>query len=70
MARTAVRTQRVYVPVESFIANVDGQDITFIRDQTRVGEGHRILELFPDKFEVMRVHYDVEQATANPGETR
>ena len=63
-------TRRVFVPVESFVASVDGTDAGFVQNQTRVREGHRILDMFPHLFEEIRVDYDVEAATAAPGETR
>jgi len=69
-AREADKTGReIYAPREPFIANVDGQEIVFTA-QTLVREGHRVLELYPDAFEPVRIAYDVEQATAAPGERR
>ena len=70
MAKTLTATRRVFVPVESFVASVDGTDAGFVQNQTRVREGHRILDMFPHLFEEIRVDYDVEAATAAPGETR
>lgn len=59
----------IYAPKEPFVANIDGQDISFT-PQTLVREGHRILDLHPNLFEPVRVAFDVEQATAKPGEKR
>ena len=61
---------RVYVPKESFSADVDGVNVVFVRNTTRIREGHELLERFPHMFEVMRVDYEVEEATAVPGARR
>ena len=60
----------IYVPNDSFSAHIDGVDVAFVKDHTRVREGHPILRMYPHLFTVMRVHYDVEAATAAPGEVR
>lgn len=60
----------IFVPIESFITSLDGVDVTFRRDVTRVREGHPILTRFPDKFREIVVDYEVEQATSAPGERR
>ena len=59
----------VYVPIEGFIANIDGTDVNFTQ-HTYVREGHPILDKFPHMFRPVRVQYDVEAATADPGEMR
>ena len=59
----------VYVPIDGFVAEVDGTPVNFHRNM-RVREGHWLLEKFPHLFAPIRVHYDVEAATAAPGETR
>ncbi len=59
----------VYVPIDGFIAEVDGTPVNF-HSNMRVREGHWLLEKYPHLFQPIRVQYDVEQATANPGETR
>lgn len=67
-----VRTQSggVFVPRESFTAEVDGVEVAFVKDSTRVREGHPILERLGHLFEPIKVDYEVEQATAAPGEKR
>lgn len=69
----AVKTQAVgrdvYVPIDGFVAEIDGVDVTFTK-HTYVREGHWILDKYPELFHPVRVTYDVEQATAAPGERR
>lgn len=69
---TLGRTQgrEIFVPTDSFTAKVDGVDVLFRKGETRVREGHQILDDYPDLFEPIRAHYDVEAATAAPGERR
>jgi hypothetical protein len=72
MAKTQTPVGRtVYVPTDSFTADVDGVPLTFERDVTRVSQSW--LDAHPDLvglFEPIRVHYEWEAATAAPGETR
>ena len=68
MARHA--GNRVFICSESFVAKLDGVDTTFIKDSSRVREGHPILERHGRFFRLIDVHYDVERATAAPGELR
>jgi hypothetical protein len=68
--KTSAPTGRdVYVPISGFVAEVDGASVTFT-DHTYVREGHWILDKYPELFRPVRVQYDVEQATAAPGELR
>ena len=67
--KTKSEGRDVYRPIEGFIADVDGSPVNFTR-QTYVREGHWILDKWPHLFEPIRVQYDVEQATAAPGEQR
>ena len=62
----------VYIATESGSAEVDGETYIFTRGQTRVREGHPLLDAVRDYFEPVgdHIHYDVEQATAAPGEKR
>lgn len=62
MAKTATLGRDVYVPNDSFTVNLDGVDVVFVRDVTRIREGHPILDKYPGKFERIRVHYDLESA--------
>lgn len=72
MARktTAETARAVFTPKDSFVADYQGVPTSFNRGITFVREGHELLDRYPDLFEEIRVHYDVEQATAAPGETR
>ena len=62
----------VYIATESGAAEVDGQPFTFVRGVTRVRAGHPVLRQLGAFFRPVEeaVHYDVEQATAAPGEKR
>jgi len=61
--------REVYAPIEAFVASVDGIDEPFTT-QTLVREGHPILDEYGHLFRKVHVKYDVEAATAGPGETR
>lgn len=62
---------QIYVAKESFSFKDDtGVDRSVVAGETRAREGHPILLRFPHLFEPIRVHYDIEQATAAPGEQR
>lgn len=63
---------RVYVATESGSVDVKGEVLTFTKGVTRAREGHPILKAVPACFELAdeHVHYDVEKATAAPGEKR
>jgi hypothetical protein len=58
------------VPKDSFVVDVDGVPTSFRANVTRVREGHPILDEYGHLFEEIRVDYEVEQATAAPGEKR
>lgn len=62
----------VYVAKESGSAEVNGETLTFTRGITRVRAGHPLLKGRESLFAPVddTVHYDVEQATAAPGEKR
>lgn len=64
------REGRIYTPKDSFIADIDGFPTPLVRNRDYVREGHELLRRFPDMFEPMEVTYEVEQATAAPGEKR
>lgn len=69
-ANTQPLTRDVFTPTASFSADVDGTPTMFVPNKTFVREGHPILDQFPGLFSRVRVQYDVEQATAAPGEVR
>jgi hypothetical protein len=63
---------RVYVATETYSTMVDGIPQTIHKGKTRVREGHQLLADNPQYYELAgeHVHFDVEQATAAPGEKR
>jgi len=62
----------IYVAIESGSAEVEGRPFTFIRGVTRIRYGHPALRQIGQFFKPVEenVHYDVERATAAPGEKR
>jgi hypothetical protein len=48
----------------------EGVHYDFWKDVTRVRVGHPLAEAMKDSFKPLDVHYDIEQMTAAPGETR
>jgi hypothetical protein len=58
----------IYVATESGSAEVDGENMTFVKGVTRVRAGHRLLEQLPAFFEPADedLSYDVEDAAAGP----
>ena len=65
------READIYIAKRSFWCEVDGETVLVNKDE-RVRYGHPILRAHGEHFEPVdtRVHYDVEQATAAPGERR
>lgn len=61
---------RIYVARESFTTEINGQTESVVGGRTRVREGHPLLEGRAQFFELLTVDYEVEQATAAPGERR
>jgi hypothetical protein len=64
--------QDIFVANMSFATEIDGVPVTVHQGKTRVRAGHPLLELNPQYFDPadQGVHFDVEQATAAPGEKR
>jgi hypothetical protein len=60
----------ILVATETFTCTVDGSPVTVHKGQTRVRAGHPILKGREMWFKVLDVQYDLEQATAAPGEVR
>ena len=62
---------KLYVATESFQIGTDrGVDERITAGVTVVREGHPLLNGREGMFRELEVHYEVEQATANPGEAR
>jgi hypothetical protein len=64
---------QVYIATETGVtAAIDGVEYTFQKGVTRVREGHPLLRACPNCFapDAESVTYDVEQATAAPGQKR
>jgi hypothetical protein len=64
-------TPDIYVATRSFHCEVDGERL-FVTKGEKVRAGHPMLRTQGENFEPVdtTVHYDVEQATAAPGEKR
>lgn len=62
----------IYVATETFATEINGTPQVIHEGVTRVREGHDLLKRFPDWFAPADtgVDFDVEQATAAPGEKR
>ena len=65
-----VQSGYMMVARESFSVRRDGADRSFVAGVTTIAEGHPWLRGIEHLFEPARPHYDVEQATAAPGERR
>lgn len=63
------RMRKIFVAVESFGCEVDGRPVLVSKGDT-VREGHPVLKGRESLFVVQSVRFDVEQATAAPGERR
>lgn len=64
-----VMSRNIYRPKEGFIAVIDGVEHA-LNSGHFFREGHPVLDKYPDLFEPVRVQFDVEEATASPGELR
>lgn len=60
----------ILIAVESGIAHVGGEECVVRRGITRARRGHPLVAATPNWWKPIDVHYDVEQATAAPGEKR
>ena len=64
---------KIYVAKETFVVEIDGSNFLVTAGKTRVREGHALLKGRGDSFQNIEdapVDYDVEKATAAPGEKR
>jgi len=64
------RGREVYVARTSFSTTLDGVPVAVVKGQTRVREGHPLLEGREELFERQVVHFDVDDAAGRSGETR
>lgn len=60
----------ILVAKTNAVLTYEGKRVLLRRGETHVRVGHPIVKGHEHLFEPMRVHYDVEQATAAPGEKR
>lgn len=71
MARSTPQTD-IWVAKEGFFGEYDDGSPLIVTAGERVRDGHPMLKTYGNYFEPVdtHVHYDVEQATAAPGEKR
>jgi hypothetical protein len=60
----------ILIATETFAWTFGGAEHVFQAGVTRVRSGHPILEGIEHLFKPVDAHYDIEQATAAPGERR
>lgn len=60
----------IFIATVTGEAEVDGRTYYIKKDITRVREGHELLRAVPAFFKPIDVHYDIEDATAEPGRKR
>lgn len=72
MPRTRGQEADIYVAQETGAVELDGSPVMIYKGVTRVRAGHSLLRDHPTMFAPidLGVHYDVEQASAAPGEKR
>ena len=66
----AVERGEMLVAIESFSHRFEGADHAFVLGVTRVRSGHPILRGIEHLFKPIEPHYEVEAASAAPGEKR
>jgi hypothetical protein len=71
MPRGVKRAAEIYVAKHGFACSLDGEEVR-VAEGERVRRGHPLLRDHEAMFKPVDegVHYDVEQATAAPGELR
>ncbi len=60
----------VLIARESGTVQLGGEVYPIVKDVTRVRAAHPIAKAAPHLFKPLDVHYDIERATAAPGELR
>lgn len=61
---------RIYTPKEAFGCEYNGVPLTLRPQTDLIREGHELLDMYPELFELAHVRYDVEEASAAPGTRR
>jgi hypothetical protein len=62
---------RILIATESGSGTLDdGTPVEFRKGITRVREGHPVAEKWPEFFKPIEVHYELEDATKDPGVKR
>lgn len=61
---------KIFIARQSGLIILDGERVVVSAGHTRVREGHPLLKGNEEMFEPLTVHFDVENARANPGEKR
>ena len=56
--------------IESFTTEIDGKPYIINAGRSLVRASHSLVRARPEAFRPVKVHFDVEQATAAPGEKR
>lgn len=60
----------IYIARATFTTMLDGREVTIRAGIDRVRAGHPLLKGRESMFEPLTVQYDIEQASAAPGERR
>jgi len=60
----------ILIATQTFSTTIDGEEFTVHAGRTRVRAGHPLIAANPGYFRAIDAHYDIEQATAAPGEKR
>lgn len=60
----------IFIARSSGVIKIAGEIYRYASGRTRVRAGHPLLKALPDRFEPLTLDYDLEQATAAPGEKR
>lgn len=62
--------ETILIARDSGVVEIKGESFTVTRAVTRIRADHPLAKAAPHLFTELDVHYDVEQATAAPGEKR
>jgi hypothetical protein len=68
--KTKTKPVAILVATETFSCDIDGAPFVVKRDVTRVRADNELYERYPQCFKPVDESYEVEQATAAPGERR